>query len=110
MTSRCLLVSLLFAIAPALGCFDAPSDDGNDLGAGGLAAVCKAKPLEVIVKGRENRFGLDGQQVALNPGIPMERICKQVGSGCTQICNTARAEAEATGIKRASVPSTMYFI
>jgi hypothetical protein len=60
---------------------------------------CGAKVLEVIVKGRENRFGLDGQQVALDPGIPMDRICMRVVSSCQQTCASAKAKAQATGVR-----------
>jgi hypothetical protein len=59
-----------------------------------------AIPLEVIVKGRENRFGLRGQQVALNPGIPIERICNNsVAKSCKSTCLAAKAQAEATGVR-----------
>jgi hypothetical protein len=67
-------------------------DDGGEL-------VCNAKPLEVIVQGKEHRFGFDGRQVALNPSIPMQNICQQVAAGCTATCNAAKATAEASGIK-----------
>lgn len=77
--------------------------DGSDGARGTDSALkslqCNAKALEVIVKGRENRFGLDGQQVALNPSIPMERICKQVAASCTSSCLTAKARAEQTGVR-----------
>jgi hypothetical protein len=70
---------------------DSP-DEGGPL-------VCNAKPLEVIVQGREHRFGFDGRQVALNAAIPMQNICQQVASGCTATCNAAKAAAEATGVR-----------
>jgi hypothetical protein len=70
---------------------DSPEDGGP--------LVCNAKPLEVIVQGREHRFGFDGRQVALNPAIPMQNICQGVAASCTATCNAAKAEAEATGIK-----------
>jgi hypothetical protein len=71
--------------------------EGDEIG---QALSCQAPPLEVIVKGRENRFGLDGQQVALNPGIPIERICNnRVASACKQTCFAAKARAEATGVR-----------
>lgn len=98
-----LAVSLAFVFATAMGCTaetdgldeEANTEDALD----GANAQCNAKPLEVITRGRENRFGLDGQQVALNPGIPMQRICQQVSAGCRQTCETAKTQAEATGIK-----------
>lgn len=60
--------------------------------------ACQAIPLEVIVKGRENRFGLNGQQVALNPSIPMDRICNKVVSSCKATCTAAEARAVAKGV------------
>jgi hypothetical protein len=72
---------------------------GAGAGAGGGAVQCNAKVLQVVVRGREHRFGFDGREVALNPAIPMENICQQVSSGCRTTCTTAKAEAEATGIR-----------
>jgi hypothetical protein len=68
-------------------------------GGGGGAVACNAKKLEVSFRGKEHRFGFDNRQVALNPAIPMQNICQQVASGCQTTCNTAKAAAEATGIK-----------
>jgi hypothetical protein len=68
-------------------------------GGGGGAVQCNAKALQVIVQGREHRFGFDNRQVALNPAIPMQNICQRVSAGCTTTCNAAKAAAEATGIK-----------
>jgi len=77
---------------------DTPSAD--DLEAETRATnACQAIPLEVIVKGRENRFGLNGQQVALNPSIPMDRICAKVVSSCKATCTAAEARAVAKGVK-----------
>jgi hypothetical protein len=92
---KLLVASLLLAVAPLAGCFALPEDDTQSLEAG----YCNAKPLEVIVRGRENRFGLDGQQVALNPAIPIDRICQRVNSACRDQCATAKAEAVASGVK-----------
>jgi hypothetical protein len=71
------------------------ADDPDD----GGAVVCNAKPLEVIVQGKEHRFGFDGRQVALNPSIPMQNICQGVNASCAGTCAAAKATAEATGIK-----------
>ncbi|KAJ3310222.1 hypothetical protein HDV04_005161 [Boothiomyces sp. JEL0838] len=63
------------------------------------AGGCNAEPLQVISQGRENRFGLGGQQVALNPAIPIQRICQKVNPACSQICTDATNAAVATGVK-----------
>ncbi|KAJ3270696.1 hypothetical protein HDV01_007520 [Terramyces sp. JEL0728] len=60
---------------------------------------CNADTLQVITQGRENRFGLDGQQVALNPAIPIQRICQKVDPSCAQKCQQATDAAVATGVK-----------
>jgi hypothetical protein len=75
------------------------SELGADEPGGGGAVACNAKPLEVIVQGKEHRFGFDGRQVALNPSIPMQNICQRVSAGCATTCAAAKATAEATGIK-----------
>jgi hypothetical protein len=102
-TVHALIASLIFAFVPAMGCTASTDevDDGADAewALAGENAQCNAKPLEVIVKGRENRFGIDGQQVALNAAIPIDRICQQVATSCRQTCTTAKAEAVATGIR-----------
>jgi hypothetical protein len=94
------MLSLLLLCLPAFGCMamdEAPEDDEIGQGA---ALSCQAPIVEVIVKGRENRFGLDGQQVALDPGIPMERICNnRVASACKSTCFAARARAQASGVR-----------
>lgn len=83
----------------ALGGDAAGAATGNAGAAGGGAQACNAQQLEVIVKGRENRFGLDGQQVALNPAIPIDRICQKVSAGCKATCDAAKAAAVASGVK-----------
>ena len=92
-TNKGLVSILVLALLPAVGCFASPGED-DSLAAG----PCNAKPLEVIVKGRENRFGLDGQQVALNAAIPIDRICQRVADACKQDCAEAKAEAVASGV------------
>jgi hypothetical protein len=96
--TRSLLASLFLFQLSAAGCMtlDDSSDDAVDQ-SGSL--TCQAKVLEVIVKGRENRFGLDGQQVALDPGIPTQRICQRVLAACQDTCNSARARAQASGVR-----------
>jgi hypothetical protein len=92
--TNALLVSLV-ALAPIAGCLDAPDGDGADL----EANQCNARPLEVIVKGRENRFGLDGQQVALDPAIPIDRICQRVVASCKDQCASAKDVAVRSGVR-----------
>jgi hypothetical protein len=92
MTVKVSLLALLCTLAT--GCLAAPEDDPS-LTAGN---ACNAIALEVIVKGRENRFGLEGQQVALNPGIPIDRICNRVVASCKTTCAQAKTEALATGV------------
>jgi hypothetical protein len=96
LSAKLLVASLLLALTSLVGCFALPEDDTQSL----EASFCDgAKPLEVIVRGRENRFGLDGQQVALNAAIPIDRICQRVKDSCKQQCATAKAEAVASGVK-----------
>jgi hypothetical protein len=90
-----LTLSICFFTTGCLELED-PSDD-EELQGGALA--CPATPLEVIVKGRENRFGLNGQQVALNPSIPIERVCNALQGPCRDTCLGAKARAEATGVR-----------
>jgi hypothetical protein len=101
MTSKStLLASLLLVVGLSFtGCMAA--DDGleDDPVVEQNGTLCQAQALEVIVQGRENRFGLNGQQVALDPGIPMDRICNRVAAGCKQICADAEATARATGVR-----------
>jgi hypothetical protein len=67
---------------------------------GGGAVSCNATVLEVIVQGPEHRFGFDGQQVALNPLIPIQNICQnRVSSSCTATCAQAEKDAAAEGVK-----------
>jgi len=100
--SHGLLAATLGLLAAATGCVaqsddtPQPTDEPSETES---ANVCQASPLQVIVVGRENRFGLNGQQVALNPSIPMDRICKAVVSSCKTTCATAEAAAVATGVK-----------
>lgn len=101
-----LASSFLLAVAPLMGMDYLAAEDAGEtpeLAASDVDALtgnaCNAKPLEVIITGRENRFGLDGQQVALNPAIPMDRICNAVSKDCTQTCKAAAAAAVATGVK-----------
>jgi hypothetical protein len=61
--------------------------------------ACNGKALQVIVKGKEHRFGFDNRQVALNPAIPMQNICQGVAAGCRATCDAAKAAAEATGVR-----------
>ena len=54
---------------------------------------------EVIVQGREHRFGFNNQQVALNPAIPIQDICQKVTASCSTSCASAGAAAAATGVR-----------
>ena len=99
-----LLTATFSLFALAAGCVSQSDDSSapDDLAGDEEAQAgnaCQATALEVIVKGRENRFGLNGEQVALNPSIPMDRICKAVASSCKTTCTTAEAAAIATGVK-----------
>ena len=61
---------------------------------------CGAPELQVIVKEREHRFGVNDQQVALNPDIPIHNICLNfIKSSCKAACAQAEAAAVATGVK-----------
>jgi len=94
-----LLVALLLPLSTGCaGLMD--GDDGPESSESSLSPLsCNAKALEVIVKGRENRFGLDGQQVALNASIPIDRICQRVLPSCAQACADAKATAVASGVR-----------
>ncbi|KAJ3098244.1 hypothetical protein HDU97_004166 [Phlyctochytrium planicorne] len=73
---------------------------GGNAGASGNLAGCNFQTLEVISTGRENRFGLGGQQVALNPAIPTQRICDRASQGtCKDACTAAKAAVDASGVK-----------
>jgi hypothetical protein len=93
------ILSVLLLALPAFGCMAMDDPGSSDDEVEQSVNTCQAPALEVIVKGRENRFGLDGQQVALNPSIPIDRICKRVAGSCKQACADAKARAEATGIR-----------
>jgi hypothetical protein len=100
--SHGFLAATVCLFAATAGCVsepDAQPDSTDDPTEAEAANVCQATPLQVLVVGRENRFGLNGQQVALNPSIPMDRICKAVASSCKTKCATAEAAAVATGVK-----------
>jgi hypothetical protein len=71
----------------------------DSLSAGTAAAVCNAKVLQVVVQGKEHRFGFDGRQVALNPQIPMDNICQPLAGSCKAVCSSAEQAAVATGVK-----------
>ncbi|HEY2515223.1 MAG TPA: hypothetical protein VGI39_30360 [Polyangiaceae bacterium] len=61
---------------------------------------CDAPVLQVIVKEKEHRFGVNDQQVALNPDIPIHNICLNfIKSSCKAVCSQAEAAAVATGVK-----------
>jgi hypothetical protein len=63
-------------------------------------AACNATTLQVIVRGKEHRFGFDGQQVALNPSIPIANICQnRVNAACKATCTGAANAAAASGVK-----------
>jgi hypothetical protein len=93
------LVSILVLALPAVGCLAIDEEVSDDDLVEQSFNACEAIPLEVIVQGRENRFGLNGQQVALDPGIPMDRICQRVTASCRETCKVAAANARATGIR-----------
>ena len=84
-----------FALGLSTNFGDLGADEGEDLG----PVQCNAKLLQVLIKGKEHRFGFDGRQVALNPAIPIQNICQRVSAGCQATCATATAAAVATGIK-----------
>jgi hypothetical protein len=71
----------------------------DSLSAGPQAAQCNAKVLQVVVQGKEHRFGFDGRQVALNPQIPMDNICQPLAGSCKAVCTAAEQAAVATGVK-----------
>jgi hypothetical protein len=99
MTTHHSILKVLFSTCLLLaGCvgLDEPEDDSAEQSG---ALVCTQTKLEVIVQGRENRFGLNGQQVALNASIPIDRICNSLQGTCRTTCTSAKAKAEATGIR-----------
>ncbi|KAJ3126618.1 hypothetical protein HK098_007373, partial [Nowakowskiella sp. JEL0407] len=80
------------------------ANTGNNVNNGNQAVSgknCNAKKVEVVVVGNEQRFGFDGQQVALNPIIPIDRICNSFAQDaeCKSRCEAAKAVAAATGVK-----------
>ena len=85
-----------------------PSRDGgsgnSSAGGGGTTASCNATSLEVIVQGKEHRFGFNDQQVALNPAIPIQDICQKMTASCSTSCASAGAAAAATGVRGFSGP------
>lgn len=95
--------SLSFIAAVVLGCSGGAGD--GSVGASGSAVSqgtgpCDAPILQVIVKEKEHRFGVDDQQVALNPEIPIQNICQNgVLASCKTACFDAEAAAVATGVK-----------
>ena len=88
---------------------DKAADDksADDKGAANVdddEVACEAPVLEVIVSGTataaEQRFGVDGVQVALNPNIPIENICQnRVADACKDRCRAAQAEVVASGVR-----------
>jgi hypothetical protein len=94
-----LAATLSVSIVATLGCQPPDGADDDDGTVEVSSISCGTTALQVITQGRENRFGLNGQQVALDPGIPTERICNSLAGSCKSICTTARARAQATGIK-----------
>ncbi len=72
---------------------------GADPGTPEAVLGCNARQLQVVVKGKEHRFGFDGRQVALNPAIPIDNLCNQLSGSCRAICTAAKAAAVATGVK-----------
>jgi hypothetical protein len=96
MKSTHVSLVVTFSLVALTGACTAPE---ADIPVEVASVSCQAIPLEVIVKGRENRFGLNGQQVALNPSIPIDRICNAVVKGCKDLCKAAEATAVATGVR-----------
>ncbi|KAI8916266.1 hypothetical protein EDD86DRAFT_244198 [Gorgonomyces haynaldii] len=72
---------------------------GGATGGAAGAGTCKTGPVQVIVKGQEHRFGLDGQQVALNPAIPIQRLCDRAGQSCAAACQQINQIVAASGVK-----------
>jgi hypothetical protein len=93
-----------FAASPIFKNFTdtgAAANNGADVGG---RVACNAPLLQVIVSGStsraEQRFGVDGNQVALNPSIPINNICQnRVAAGCRDLCRAAQAEVAASGVR-----------
>jgi hypothetical protein len=93
---------LLLALATMTACSSAADDASHDTdeALSGGQGPCGAPVLQVIVKAREHRFGINHQQVALNPDIPIHNICLNgVKAQCKAACVQAEAAAVATGVK-----------
>jgi hypothetical protein len=84
----------------SFGGADTGAGDGDD--DADVPVQCNAKELQVIVQGKEQRFGFDNRQVALNPAIPMQNICNALQGSCRTVCDAAREDAIATGVKGTS--------
>ncbi|KAJ1545847.1 hypothetical protein HK096_005897 [Nowakowskiella sp. JEL0078] len=68
----------------------------------GSGTNCNAQTVQVVVNGNEQRFGLDGAQVALNPKVVLDRVCIAISrtnnQACTDTCNKAETAALALGV------------
>jgi hypothetical protein len=94
--------AILISTAPLLACSSGSegSSDQTTSAVSNASGPCDAPLLQVIVKEKEHRFGVDNQQVALNPEIPIQNICQNgVTSSCKTLCFNAEAAAVATGVK-----------
>ncbi|KAJ3111791.1 hypothetical protein HDU96_005339 [Phlyctochytrium bullatum] len=75
---------------------------GGNNGAAALvgAGTCSAIPtIDFIVNGNEHRFGFNGQQVALNPGVVVGQVCGRGGEACRAPCEQAGAALVASGAR-----------
>ncbi|KAJ3212533.1 hypothetical protein HDU67_003760 [Dinochytrium kinnereticum] len=62
--------------------------------------ACQANVLQVVVKGKRSFYGVDGIPVAINPLVPVQRICTPiVDDACRQRCSEACAEIRAAKVK-----------
>ncbi|KAI8843144.1 hypothetical protein BC829DRAFT_420117 [Chytridium lagenaria] len=74
---------------------------GATTGSDAAAVQCTGPKMQFIEKGTESRFGFNGNQVALNPGVVVGQICTNLvkGDGCKAKCEAAGATLVASGAR-----------
>ena len=101
-TNYVTMTGFLLGVALAIGCSGGSTDGAGETSSAVSqgSGPCGAPVLQVIVKAKEHRFGVNDNQVALNPAIPIQNICQNgVIASCKAACAKAEAAAVATGVK-----------
>ncbi|KAJ3115681.1 hypothetical protein HDU96_000229 [Phlyctochytrium bullatum] len=75
-----------------------PAAKGGAAPAGGCASQ-GVRRMTFTVQGSESRFGIEGQQVALNPAIVVQQICDRAQGQCQQLCRDEGAKLVASGVR-----------